>query len=103
MTQTINNLTAWLSSAPFLHLAGMVTIAVLMGTGTLSVTEGLPLLAGLIGLGIQTTSTASAVAAPQTAAPVPQAPPVSISAPVAQAAPAAPPAPAPAPAAVPVA
>ncbi|HLI23586.1 MAG TPA: hypothetical protein VKU91_01420 [Acidimicrobiales bacterium] len=46
----------WLSSAPFLHVAGLAAIATLMGVGTISVVEGLPLLSGLIGLGITTTS-----------------------------------------------
>lgn len=52
----ITDIVNWLSSAPFLHAAGIAAIATLMGIGTVSVTEGLPILTGLIGLGINTTA-----------------------------------------------
>jgi hypothetical protein len=49
----------WLSSvissltAPSgLHLVGLVAVAVLLGVGVISVPVGLPLLTGLLGLGI---------------------------------------------------
>jgi hypothetical protein len=49
----------WLSSvissltAPSgLHLVGLVAVAVLLGLGVISVPVGLPLLTGLLGLGI---------------------------------------------------
>lgn len=67
----------WFSSAPFLHVAGIAAIATLMGVGVISSTEGLPLLTGLIGLGIQTTTggdPAAPVAAPRPVA-APTAPP----------------------------
>ena len=52
----INAIVAWLSSAPFLHLAGIVAVSVLLGIGTLTVEEGFPILVGLVGLGINTTT-----------------------------------------------
>ena len=52
----VNALMAWLSSQPFLHVAGIAAIAVLMAVGTITATVGLPILTGLVGLGINTSS-----------------------------------------------
>lgn len=59
----LNSIMAWLSSAPFLHAAGIAAIASLIGVGVVPVSEGLPILTGLIGLGINTTPTVGSLTA----------------------------------------
>ena len=46
------NLVKLVQSQGVLHLAGIAAIATLIGTGTVSVDIGLPLLTGLVGLGV---------------------------------------------------
>lgn len=73
----LNNILVWLSSAPFLHIAGIAAVTTLMGVGTVSTETGLPILTGLIGLGITTlpnavpsSPTVATKASPAPAAPV---------------------------------
>ena len=51
---TVTQVVSWLSSEPFLHVAGIVAITVLIALGTVSTAEGFPILTGLVGLGINT-------------------------------------------------
>lgn len=62
----MNALVKWLTSTGFLHLSGIAAVATLIGTGTVSTTEGLPILTGLIGLGINTTSNGGGSSNPPT-------------------------------------
>lgn len=41
-----------LTFAQFLHLAGLGAVTALTATGTVTVTEGLPIIAGLIGIAL---------------------------------------------------
>jgi hypothetical protein len=54
LTGTASALVSWLTSGPFLHLAGLAAVATLMGIGTVSSDQGFPILTGLVGLGIKT-------------------------------------------------
>lgn len=56
---TVNAVLNWFSSGTFLHAAGIAAVTVLMGVGTVPVSEGFPILAGLIGLGINTNKSSS--------------------------------------------
>lgn len=54
VSNILNSITGYLSSGPFLHLAGLVSLSVLTGVGVVPVDTGLPLIVGTIGLGINT-------------------------------------------------
>ena len=41
-----------LTFAQFMHVAGLAAITALTATGTVTVTEGLPLIAGLVGIAL---------------------------------------------------
>lgn len=53
MTQ---QLISWLTAIPVAHLVAIVAIAVLLALGTVTTAVGLPLLAGLLGLALPSTS-----------------------------------------------
>lgn len=54
---TVNAVLNWFSSETFLHAAGIAAVSVLMGVGTVPVSEGFPILTGLVGLAINTAKT----------------------------------------------
>ena len=51
-TSLITTVVGYLSSGPFLHVAGLAALSVLTGVGVVPVNEGLPLIVGAVGLGI---------------------------------------------------
>lgn len=52
-------LISWLTAVPAAHLVAIVVIAVLLAVGAITTAVGLPLLAGLLGLALPSTSTTS--------------------------------------------
>lgn len=52
----VNALVGWLSSTTFFHLAGLAAVATLTGVGVIQGDVGIPIIAGLVGLGINTTT-----------------------------------------------
>lgn len=52
----VSALVGWLSSTTFFHLAGLAAVSVLTGVGIIPSEVGVPVITGLVGLGINTTT-----------------------------------------------